>query len=555
MLKDVAVARGGSDASKVDQVRRRSLGIYYTPHTAAQVLARWAIRQRADTVLEPSFGGCALLAAAVDRLRQLGSKHPATQLRGYDIDAGAFAYLNRLLGSEFSGRPQFLRGDFLRADPSNSEPAAAIIANPPFVSWHRMNSAQRNVVRQWRSRYAPQFPMTASLWAYFLAHASQFLKSGGRLAFVLPASSLTADYGRSVIDELARRFTKIHLFRLNEQLFIQAGAQERTVLLLAENRQSPEVAPGSVHDHSVPSLAELENAIDSLGAADRKESSRPGARSTSLDTLRAKGDLCDLGSFAQIDIGEVVGDTRFFVKTTSEWESLGIDSRSFLGLLTGMRQISGLHVSKLDVSSRYSAIPRLLSVSAKRGGIPRRVALYLKSYPLEARNKNVTFAKRTPWYAVSYETSVKAFIGSISNDAPRVVLNAAKISCANGLYKLSPLTGIRWNPLVAVAALSTVTQLSAEARARALGSGGLKLEPSDVRKLDLPASIWQIAKDRAIELIRRVDALLREGERAAAIRLADEGLLIAPRLITPRDLQNIRGQLAEIRCMRIPKKL
>lgn len=62
---EIAADRSQQNA---DRYRRRSLGIYYTPRNAADLLAAWAIRNPADTVLEPSFGGCSLLAAASDTL-------------------------------------------------------------------------------------------------------------------------------------------------------------------------------------------------------------------------------------------------------------------------------------------------------------------------------------------------------------------------------------------------------------------------------------------------------------------------------------------------------
>ena len=68
--------------AEADVARRRSLGVYYTPRSAASLLARWAIRWGDDTVLEPSFGGCTILEAAVKRLRSLGCAAPADQLFG-----------------------------------------------------------------------------------------------------------------------------------------------------------------------------------------------------------------------------------------------------------------------------------------------------------------------------------------------------------------------------------------------------------------------------------------------------------------------------------------
>ncbi len=553
MLKDDGTARRGGFVVKSEERRRRSLGIYYTPHTAAQILARWAIRKRSDTVLEPSFGGCALLQAAVDRLRHLGSKKPSAQLSGYDVDIGAFGYLYSLLGRDSGCERQFMRADFLLTEPHNKALVSTVIANPPFVSWHRMSIAQREIVKKWRHRYGHMFPMTASLWAYFLVHSTQFLAPDGRLAFVLPASSLTADYGRAVLDVLARRFLRVHLFRLNEQLFIQAGAQERTVLVLAEDRQVHEASPGRLYDRTVASLIELEETLASLEGSECRpidyRDDNPAA--STLTSLRKSGKVCELGSLARVTIGEVVGDTRFFVKTLSEWEAIGIDSQRFPPLLTGVKQVAGIKLVAGDVRSRYSAVPRLLVKPAARPS--SRIQKYLSTYPSAARQKNATFSKRSPWYAVSYDHTAKAFMGSISHDGPRILLNNTRISCANGLYKLQSPAGQKWQPALALAALSTITRLSAELRARALGSGGLKLEPSDVRGLDVPQSSLEVSQSEATSLIADVDKLMRAGEKDAAVRLVDQRLLITTGLLTPDSLRELKGYVDELRHVRVRK--
>ena len=129
---------------------------------------------------------------------------------------------------------QFLLQDFLTVSPGQLHVGITVIANPPFVSYHRMNDAQRSVVRTWRSQHAPPFAMSASLWAYFLAHSISFLKTGGRLAFVLPFAASSSDYAQPIMHLLRERFARLALYRVSEQLFIQAGAEERTVVLLAE---------------------------------------------------------------------------------------------------------------------------------------------------------------------------------------------------------------------------------------------------------------------------------------------------------------------------------
>jgi hypothetical protein len=223
-------------------------------------------------------------------------------------------------------------------------------------------------------------------------------------------------------------------------------------------------------------------------------------------------------------IGEVIGDTNYFVKQRDEWEALGIPPRHLQPIVTRMRQLAGLRVTKKEVSALYGAIPLLLSLRGRR--IPKSIQRYLDSYPLKYRLVNKTFAKRKPWYQVSYASKALAFIGSLSHESPKIVLNSAGISCANGLYKLTPKRGVVWDSWIAAASLTTVFRLSAELQARIRGAGALKLEPSDVAKLLIPANMASPDAAATRALLVRLDSLMRRGEYESATREADDALLL-----------------------------
>lgn len=531
--------------------RRRSLGIYYTPESAARLLATWAIRDPSDTLLEPSFGGCAILQAALWRLHQLGCNQPATQLLGFDVDPAAFTHLKQLL-KDASHLGQFSQLDFLHSNHDKYRHVSTVIANPPFVSYHRMDARQRETILRWRSEHSPSFPKTASLWAYFLVHALSFLRRHGRLAFVLPNAIATSDYAKPLIDLVTRRFARVFLIHVNEQLFIQDGAEERTAILLAEDYQPVEGPPRAASEYKAVSLDELQQIVSSLSGQnmDHAQSrSDPAAAIQLLDELRLREALCAFGDVVRVQIGEVVGDTAFFVKTADEWQQLDIKSDYLKPLVTRTRQVSGIKLSESDIAARDSRVPLLLQPPRRQ--IPKSILRYLETYKPAKRNSNVTFAKRDPWYAVSYDTTAKAFIGSMSHEAPRIVLNLGAASCGNGLYKLSPVKGVRWRGALAAAALSTATQLSAEIKTRTRGGGAMKLEPSDVRALVVPKHYRNLNANEARSLVDKVDALSRAGRKEDAIRLVDETLLLAPGVVTVAQLEALSLQLTELRDSRL----
>ena len=72
---------------------RRLLGSYYTPDKLATILAEWALQPGEGTVLDPSFGGCAFLNAAISVLSDRGVPDPGRLVFGVDVDRSCLKYV------------------------------------------------------------------------------------------------------------------------------------------------------------------------------------------------------------------------------------------------------------------------------------------------------------------------------------------------------------------------------------------------------------------------------------------------------------------------------
>lgn len=521
---------------KVERDRRRALGIYYTPPEAAKVLARWAIRAPHETVLEPSFGGCAMLSAAVDVLKSLGNEDPSRQLYGFDVDATAFEHLEKIGIDNVDGH--FKKLDFLCSSAKKIS-VNAVLANPPFVSYHRLNDSQRQLTEQIRQRYLPHLPKKASLWAYFLLHSLSFLREGGRMAFVLPNAIGFADYSRPLLTFLQQRFSQVELVHVSERLFIQAGADERISLLFLSD----------YHPHGVPIPAPLqmrdivhinEIAVTDNTAVQVSENPKIGdIRNETVVALAAlsRSVLCELGSVASVRIGEVVGDVRFFVRPLSEWLKLQVDQKYLKPLLTRAGQIRGCYVPKEKEEAPMS-IPFLLFPPEQH--LPSEIEAYLAQYPAHAVTANKTFGKRPVWHRCSYNVNADAFIGSMSHDYPRIIGNDAGISCSNAFYKILVLDYpdlATWLPMLS---LTTPFRLCAEILGRVRGSGGIKLEPSDVKRLCIPTALPQLTESELVSLRQRAHEMLIQGELDAASQLADSQVYLRTGLINAETMDRLR---------------
>lgn len=528
---------GASPQVKIERDRRRSLGIYYTPPEAAKVLARWAIRHPEEIVLEPSFGGCAMLSAAVNVFKCMGNDRPSKQLYGYDVDAAAFVHLARMGIDNVDGH--FKKQDFLRSSADNVR-VDAVLANPPFVSSPRLSENQRELTEQLRQRYLPHLPRKASLWAYFLLHSLSFLRAGGRMAFVLPNAVGTADYARPLLTFLQQRFAQVEIVHVSERLFIQEGADERISLLFLSG-YIPEGCPrpAPVRSRDIVRISEISEDQYSTGqstAAPRTLDMR-GEATAALAGLGA-GVLCELGSVASVQIGEVVGNVRFFVRPLSEWRQLNVDTEHLEPLFTRSAQIRGAYVAKGAIYDDSSRIPFLLLPPEQ--DMPEAIEEYLAHYPAQDVAANRTFRKRSVWYRCSYKGNADAFIGSMSHDYPRIIGNEAGISCSNAFYKIIVQERpdlAAWLPIVS---LTTPLCLSAEIIGRIRGSGGIKLEPSDVKKLYVPTKVPRLAEPEFKALRQAINKMLSQGDLDAASQLADSQVFLLSGLINAQAMSRLR---------------
>lgn len=527
---------------------KRSLGIYYTPDDAAKIVATWAIRSLTDRILEPSFGGCALLRAATDHLRMLGAQKPLQNFVGYDIDINAFNYLSEF--NEPSTDGNFFNLDFIKTRPE-SRNISAIIANPPFTGYRKMTVEQRKTVSEWQNEHQDLIPLDASLWAYFLLHSLSFLAEGGRLAFVLPASLASADYATSVRSHIESHFREVQYIQVQSQLFLQEGASAKAIILLADRFSASPVASCEVARHCVADIHEISEIL--FSSPDRAIENATGTPNESKFQLASRnlidnGSIFFLGDISQILIGEVVGDVKFLIKHQSEWASLGIEAAYTKPIVRHHAMIAGLSVS----SSDKKLLPRILNI----GGRPHSDAIkkFLNTYPKESRESNSTFKKRKIWHDASYETNADAFIPSLTHRNLKIIANSSKVSCTNSIYKVildenSPLTGTA----LACASLTTVTQLSAELLSRTLGEGALKLEPSDVKKIVIPISALSMNDEESSQVLKELEALVKIDQFDKARKLADHYFLVSKKIVAKDLMEALEDKLLTLRSTRLAK--
>jgi adenine-specific DNA-methyltransferase len=500
--------------------RQKRLGAFYTPAEMAEKLVAWAVREPSDRVLDPSFGGLVFLEAGRARLATLGAAPAALadQLIGVDLDERALA------AARGAGLPSGLvHSDFFDLVPGQDlHRCEAVVGNPPYIRYQGWDSARALALC---AAAGVRLTRLASSWAPFLVHATDFVAPGGRLAMVLPAEMLHAQYAGEVQAFLARSFGRLRLALFEERVF--PGALEEVVLLLAEERG--ESASGielldyeTLGDFEPRALPRAPRPTQAP-APHRKLLAQllPEAARESYARLAGDARVGRLSAFGSSGIGAVTGDNSFFLLDDERADSL--PAVLLRPAVSKARHVQGVRFTTDDLDAlRASGQPMQMFVADARtsGKQLAKAAAYLAEGRAKGVDQRYKCRVRNPWWSVPLPKggTPQLFMTYCANEHPRLVLNEAAALSTNtlhGLYLRDP----RRARGLAAGFLNSLTLLSAELVGRSYGGGVLKLEPTEAQALLLPP-LSGIGRK-----LEQLDRLLREEGLGAVLAITDRLLL------------------------------
>jgi hypothetical protein len=477
-------------------MERRSLGRFDTPRPLAQALADWAVCDANETVLEPSCGGGVLVKSVIARLSELGARYPASNLCGCDIDPRALAETQNAVAPH---KPKLVLGNFLALPASalGDSKFNVILGNPPYVRLHTMSMAMRLVARQ-ALPSADLLDAKASLWAYFPIHAFSLLADGGRMGWILPETVLHAEYGKQILQWAAQRFARCIAVSIRERCFTADGAKERIVLLLLQtagqaSKRSLELAEFSTTAQAIAALPHLvsprSRRLPGLNGHAVPHLISAGA-TTIAGVLEQSPDLKRFGEVADVKIGVVTGNNGFFVMSEDERLSVRVSRRHFRPVVSKFADLGeGLVLCADREDAKSPAWDKWLLCPHPKS-VDRRLSAYLRRYKRSEIASNRTMAKRSHWQVPLLGQVPEAFFRYMGQYGPRMVLNEAGYICTNTIhciyFKGKASKSLR--RAICLSLHSSYSQLSAEFEGRQYGSGVLKLEPSEAKRIAFPFS-------------------------------------------------------------------
>lgn len=524
-----------------------NLGIFYTREDVAQILTDWAILDKDATLLDPSYGGCAFLNAALATLYRRGNPQPGGQIYGVDIDPKAKSYLKDLFPAGAKSE-QYVTGDFFDIDANHfGFLFSSLVGNPPYVRYHDIPERLQKRAEERMKELGTQISGRSSYWAFFLIYSIQFLRPGGRLAMVLPGALLHTDYAVKVREIFTSHFEEVSIFLLQERIFDKT--EEESVVVCAGGAGKPNK---TIRVGTVSTVDDLRTALDHPEIWTRTLDGEQGDGGwlralVDQNVLDFYDGVCDsssvirLGDWVTPRIGVVTGNNRFFILSQSEREKREIPEEFFVPVIKRPVYLSGL----IARNSNFRWLKEkdkeylLLSLPESMSEMPGA----LRSYIEQGINNEVHQAEkcksRKPWYVVPQNYVPDAFMPCMSAAWPRLIVNRSTFTCTNNIIRLSwkeERPAKDWLKL-ALGSLSTLTQLSAELVGRSYGGGVLKVEPTELSHLAIPL-LPDVIVD---QLAEKVNESLRGGNMAAATDAVDEALMTVGTSNSSVRLQQLRS--------------
>ncbi len=249
------------------------LGQFYTPTRVADLLVALAVESENAEVLDPGCGSGTFVMRAYDYLKERTSEtHGAllSRLWGFDISAFAteLASINlfRQNMAAFDNFPRIISGNFFQHFVGEEIPFpparaggqekivieipqfSAIVANPPYLRSQNqddLNPKYKRTLFDAAAKNGVAAAAKTDLFAFFMFKALEFMKPGGRLAFVVSSSWLTSDFGSSLQRVLLNRLQLLAVIGSRVESFF-SQVDVNTVLIIAERRKEEKLNSGEI---------------------------------------------------------------------------------------------------------------------------------------------------------------------------------------------------------------------------------------------------------------------------------------------------------------------
>ncbi len=531
--------------------QRKERGAFYTPDVLALDLVEGAISRSDARVLEPSCGEACFLKHAWRRLVDLGASEAdaAEQLFGCELHETSAEAARESLQANGMGA-HIATGDFF--DYVAPQPMDAIVGNPPYIRYQDFAGESRDKALARCEEYGVHLSSLCSSWAPFLVTCVSMLAQGGSLGMVLPAELLSVGYAGPVRRLLIESFASLDITMFEERVFPEV--QEEVILLLARGKGSS--CGGLITLHR-------RQGLEPDGSQAGREVAVPvdGSRWTALLEPAATGgafsrdSFCRLADWGRVSLGAVTGDNRFFTLSEARRAELGISLHHVRPLVPpGSKHLRTLSYGQAQVQASCAARQATWLFYPDESALDGDVLAYIAYGETGGVSQRYKCRVRAPWWRVPLPKQPADLLFTYMNDVtPQLCTNAEGRCHLNSVHGVALKEEVRQLgcELLPLAALNSVTALSAEMEGRQYGGGLLKMEPREAASLKVPApEVVQAYASELRQVKEEARMLLQAGRVERATQLVDAILLEQAEGMSKDDISALQSAVRALRSRR-----
>jgi len=385
-----------------------------------------------------------------------------------------------------------------------------IVANPPFIALSSLSAEIQQSAERHQTLEGTALTRGGNCWYAFFCASLRLLRSGGSLAFVLPAAFEYANYSRSLREQLPLHFRDVIVHRCRTPLFQEV--EDGSVVVVARRFKSAAKSKKRFVYDDLPQLVQ--------GLA------KDGKRG---ENLRYTGsvkcnDQVQLSDVMSISIGGVTGDAKYFLMNETQRVELGLPIDAMHPVLSKSHHVYRDTITRRQWQSLLNMDERMWLFRPESRVMRRKaVRRYLELPSTEGGCSRTGYkiSKRSPWYLTPLPKSPHGFLTGMSQHGPAICLNRMRnLTATNTLYTVRFLNAMslvertRW----AMMLLTTPVREQLNQLSRAYPLGLSKIEPGDLQLIRLPRPSHRVSS--LTVYAAAVDALTRGNTRKSR-NLAD----------------------------------
>lgn len=497
---------------KADQTAQKLRGGYYTPQNLADYVAKWVLKSKPKSILEPSCGDGTFVTAIKNN-----TKKKAINIEAFELfDTEANKTREKCLEYKFTNA-NVTEGDFLtwanKAISKGDTSFSGILGNPPFIRYQFLEPKFQEQAELVFKQLNLKFTRHTNAWVPFILASIELLEAGGRFGMVIPSEIIHVMHAQSLRTFLGEKCSKLVIIDPQEIWF--EDTLQGAVILFAQKKNDTNDESQGVGIKHVKGFEFLNTDPEiifneTIGINGETVSGKwtkallENEELVLINRIKNHPNVYKFTDLADVDVGIVTGANKFFLVERSVVEEFNLHdyahpmfgkSQHCKGIIYDQAQHNSNEENQLPTNFLY--------IENEFESLPDSAQRYIKSGESEGLHERYKCRIRKPWYRVPSVYSRSLGMLKRSHDTPRLIFNEIEAYTTDTAYRI---TSLGTEPsLLACSFLNPLTAIFAELEGRYYGGGVLELVPSEIERLYIPLP-------ENIEFnIRDIDQQIRSG--------------------------------------------